>query len=145
MKKRLMTSLAAGALMAAMLPGVASADKPTVYGPFTDTFTDFNPCTGEEMEVTLTFTFYDHEGHKNNFVGRAELTGSTSEGHVLIGGHDRVSAGPNGVSASFKDVWRNPDNGEKFQVSGKFRERGNAPVVEEFAMRCVGAPTILPE
>ena len=51
MKKRLLTGLAAGALMAAMLPGVATADQPTGSTTFWR-----NPDTGQ------TVPCFDPEG-----------------------------------------------------------------------------------
>ncbi|MGD8487238.1 MAG: hypothetical protein PVH07_11430 [Chloroflexota bacterium] len=139
MKKRLMISLFAGVLMAAMLPGVASADKPVT---FTDSvsFQDVDPCTGELVNVTLVFDIAIHE-HPNNFVVTVQRSGEIEEGYVFLGGQEHFVANENGEGGTFKDMWRNPETGAKFSVDGKFRIRGNAPIVEEFEMRCLGAPT----
>lgn len=120
----------------------AAADPPTVIGPITDEFSDIDPCTESPMDVSITFTFFDHVGHNQNFVGRiGERTGETSNGYVLIGGHDNFRANENGASGSFKDVWRNPDNGNKIQAAGKFRVVGNSAFVDSFDLRCVGGGT----
>ena len=139
MKKRLMISLFAGVLMAAMLPGVASADKPVT---FTDEvmFPDTDPCTGQLVDVTLVFDIAIHE-HRNNFVVTVQRSGSIDTGYEFLGGQEHFVANKNGEGGTFNDMWRNPDTGAKFQVAGKFRIRGNAPIVEEFEMRCLGAPT----
>ena len=139
MKKRLMVSLFAGVLMVAMLPGVASADQPVT---FTDdvTFSDIDPCTDELVNVTLVFDIATHE-HRNNFVVTAQRSGSIDTGYEFLGGQEHFVANRNGEGGTFIDMWRNPETGAKFQVAGKFRIRGNAPIVEEFEMRCLGAPT----
>lgn len=141
---RRITFLAVVALLIGVMAAPASADRPTVFGPFTNTFTDVDPCTGLLQAVTVTITFNDHEDHNNNFVGRAETTGTTDAGYVMIGGHDQFVANENGVRGSFKDVWRNADSGDKMQASSKLRIVGNAMVIDEFELRCVGGPTILP-
>jgi hypothetical protein len=95
------------------------------------------------MEVTFTFTVFAHEGHNNNYVERlGERTGSTDSGYVLIGGHDNFRANKNGVSAGFKDVWRNPDSGDKMQATGRLRVVGSSAVIDSFDLRCVGGPTV---
>ena len=142
MKKRLMISLFAGVLMAAMLPGVASADTPETFSD-EFTFSDFNPCTGLPQDITIAVDVALHE-HRSNFVAIVQRSGTTDDGFVMQGGVERFVENQNGVSAGFMDMWRNPDTGAKFQAAGKFRMRGNAPIVDPFKLRCIGAPTILP-
>ena len=131
-------------VLVGLMAAPAAADKPAEFGPFTDgPFQDFDPCTGLEMDVEITFTVFAHEGHNNNFVIRfGERTGETSSGYVLVGGHDNFRANTGGEFGSFKDVWRNPENGDTMQAAGRFRMVGNAPVVDSFDLRCVGGPTI---
>jgi hypothetical protein len=71
-----------------------------------------------------------------------EKSGTTSNGYVLIGGHDNFPANNGGASGSYKDVWRNPDNGNKMQAAGKFRAVGNSAFIDTFELRCVGGPTV---
>jgi hypothetical protein len=142
--RRLLTLLATVMVLVGLIAAPAAADEPAEIGPFTDgPFSDFNPCTGDPMEVTITFTVFVHEGHNNNFVVRlGERTGSTDSGYVLIGGHDNFRENNNGVSAGFRDVWRNPDNGDKMQATGRLRVVGSSAVIDSFDLRCVGGPTV---
>ena len=138
--RRFVLAVVLALMMAIAVP--AAADPPTVFGPFTDTFTDLDPCTGLDQEVTITITFYDHESHNNNFVGRANATGTTDTGYVMVGSHNGFRANNNVVIGSFKDVWRNPDTGAKFHAAGQLRIAGNSIVIDEFNLRCIGAPTL---
>ena len=141
--RRSLTLLATVAILIGLVAAPAAADRPTEF-PYLDEFKDFDPCTGLPMDVTLEGTRFVHE-HKNNLVDRlGERTGSTSSGYVLIGGHDNLRITKNGVFVSFKEVWRNPDNGDKMQTTMRFRLVGNASVVDSLDLRCVGGPTILP-
>jgi hypothetical protein len=141
--RRSLTLLATVMVLIGLIAAPAAADKPTVIGPITNEFSDFDPCTGDEMGITITFTVFEHQGHNHNFVGRlGERTGETSNGYVLIGGHDNFQGNENGASGGFKDVWRNPDNGNKMQATGKFRVVGNSAFVDSFDLRCVGGPTV---
>jgi hypothetical protein len=141
--RRLLTLLATVMVLMGLIAAPAAADKPFVDGPFTaGPFTDIDPCTGDPMEVTITFTVFVHEGHNNNFVIRfGDRSGSTDTGYVLLGGHDNFREDNNGVSASFKDVWRNSENGDKMQATGRLREVGSSAVIDSFDLRCVGGPT----
>lgn len=141
--RRSLTLLATVMVLVGLVAAPAAADKPTVLGPFTNEFSDFDPCTGEEMDIELTFTVFEHQGHNNNFVVRlGERTGETSAGYILVGGHDGFRANTGGEFGSFKDVWRNPENGDKIQATGRFRMVGNSRVIDSFDLRCVGGPTI---
>ena len=140
--RRSFTLLATVMILVGLMAAPAAADKPT-ESPYLDEFTDVDPCTGLEMDVTVMGTFFDHVGHNNNFVGRiGERTGFTSAGYVLVGGHDNFRAKEHGVSGSFKDVWRNPDSGDKMQATGKFRVVGNSAVIDSLDLRRVGGPTV---
>jgi hypothetical protein len=142
--RRSLTLLATVMVLIGLIAAPAAADPPT-EAPFLAEFTDVDPCTGLEMDITVMGTFFDHIGHNNNFVGRiGERTGFTSSGYVLVGGHDNFRANKNGVSGTFKDVWRNPDNGDKIQATGRFLEVKGDVVIDRFDLRCVGGPTILP-
>lgn len=142
---RSITRLLVAAVLIGLIATPAAADVPTVDGPYTDVFGDIDPCTGTEHEITFTVTFFDHLGHNNSLIFRdINRSGSTDSGYVLTGGQLHVVANPNASLFNFIDVWRNPDTGSKMQARGTFRLAGNSPVVEEFTLRCIGAPTILP-
>jgi hypothetical protein len=144
MMRRLLTLLATLIVLIGLIAAPAAADKPAEIGPITNgPFPNIDPCTGDLIEVTMTFTVFVHEGHNNNFVLQVgERTGSTNSGYVLIGGHNNFRANNNGESASFKDVWSNPDNGDKMQATGRFRIVGSSAVIDGFDLRCVGGPTV---
>lgn len=140
--RRALILLATAMILIGLIAAPAAADRPTEIGPITNgPFPDIDPCTGDPMMVTINFTVFVHEGHKSNFVVRlGERSGSTDTGYVLIGGHDNGRENKNGESGSFKDVWRNPDNGDKMQAAGRFRDVGNSAVIDTFDLRCVGGP-----
>ena len=141
--RRLFTLLAAVAVLVGLMAAPAAADPPTVFTiPPPTPFLDPDPCTGLDHLITFNVTLHEHQGHSDNFVARAEVTGFTSSGYVLIGGHDNFQANNNVLTGSFKEMWRNPVDGSKFQASGTFRITGNGIVVNEFELRCVGAPTL---
>jgi hypothetical protein len=119
----------------------AAADKPVQLGPFQEVIVDVDPCNGGLMEFTLNLTFFEHQEHNNNFVGRIAVTGSTDSGYILKG-HDRLVQNQNGVRRALKVMGRNPETGDMLQVTPKFRMVGNSPVIDSFDLRCVGAPTI---
>lgn len=141
MKKRLMVSLATGALMAMMLPGVASADSPTIFEGTNGPFPETDPCTGDEMLVTINWTDRVHF-HKNNLVAIFSAEGTTDNGYVMTNASGRYVENKNKASEVFKDRWSNPDNGNKFEAAGKFQINFNTGEVthEEFELRCIGRP-----
>ena len=121
----------------------ASTDKPVVetFGPFTET--DIDPCTGKLHNLTFTVTIYDHF-HRNNIVTKIDKEAFTDSGYVLVGGAHKITENKSVFFINYRDVWRNPDTGAKMQATGQVRFAGNSPVIENFTLRCVGAPTILP-
>ncbi len=60
------------------LSGFAAADRPTTI-PFFIEFTDVNPCTGDEVTVTMIGELIIHE-HNGRFVIRIPRTITTSDG-----------------------------------------------------------------
>lgn len=135
---------ALAALLATMLPR-ALADKPTEISFPPDVFIDFDPCTGGLHEITIFFDVFLHEGHKNNFVGRAVRTGFTDSGYELFTGHEIVVDNGNVFVAKFKDMWRT-DDGRMFEASGRFTYNiiQDEVKVDKFVFRCIGGETILP-
>jgi hypothetical protein len=100
------------------------------------------------MEVTLDFAFYEHS-HENDFVGRVETTGTTSSGHVVVGGHDNIQENDDVEIYGIKDVWRNHVDGSMYETTLKITigaptSEVDGMVVDGFGLRCIGAPTILP-
>ncbi|MEA2058759.1 MAG: hypothetical protein U9O63_08560 [Actinomycetota bacterium] len=141
---RRLAILATVTVLIGLVAAPAAADNPSAFGPFTFPIDGVDPCTGSPHQITLEFVVFAHEGHKNNFVERLEMSGSTDSGYVLVGGHNNFVANNNVVTSGFKEVWSNPETGAKYQATGKFKITGNGAVVDEFALRCVGAATILP-
>ena len=75
--RRLLTLLATVTVLIGLVAAPAAADPPT-EAPFEANFSDIDPCTGLEMDITVMGTFFDHLGHDNNFVCRiGERTGFT--------------------------------------------------------------------
>ena len=136
--KRIILSLGLAALMVAALTPAAVADEPVLITD-SDTFTDVNPCTGEEHEVTIEFAFYDHEHENGAFVSPAVRSGTTDSGYVMQNGRDILVFTGNIVVAPFMDQWRHPD-GSKFVVRGVFVGdfRDFQIRVDEFSARCIG-------
>jgi hypothetical protein len=121
----------------------AAADQPVELWSFTIDFDDVDPCTGEDQTLTMTLTGYAHVDHRNNSVDWISKTGTADTGYVLLHGRDHSQTNKNVEVSTWKDVWRNPDTGAKMHVYGSYRLAGNSPVVDEFVLRCIGAPTIL--
>lgn len=136
--RRIILSLGLAALMVAALTPAAVADEPVLITD-SDTFTDVNPCTGEEHEVTINFEFYDHEHENGAFVSPAVRSGTTDSGYVMQNGRDILVFTGNIVVAPFMDQWRHPD-GSKFVVRGVFVGdfRDFQIRVDEFSARCIG-------
>lgn len=139
--RRSLMLLATVMVLIGLVAAPAAADQPVQDGPFQEVFVDVDPCTGGLMEVTLNFTFFGHPGHNNNFVGRVVTTGSTDSGYV-VKGHESFVQNNNGVRRGFKAMGRNPETGDKMQVTSRFRMVGNSPVIDSFDLRCVGGPAI---
>ena len=113
----------------------AAADAPAVR-PFTVTFPDVNPCTGEEMEVTVTGEVREHLGHDGRYVARASTTGTTSDGYVMDHGRSNIVVNDNVVSSTLNDMWRDAD-GSRFQAQSHFLEKDGEFVVDGFRLRCI--------
>lgn len=104
--------------------------------------------------VTLNFSTHLHV-HQNNVVVFIERTGSTSDGFEMRNGGESQQLNMNSMVGRFQfhDNWVNPETGQKFRVSGTgvgVFEDGPPPAdptevrVENFTIRCVGGPTLLP-
>lgn len=151
--RRLTAVLALAVLvLAALGTAPAAADNPE---PFPDSFSfpSINPCTGAPHLVTIDVMVRFHE-HHNNFVINITRSGSTSDGFVMHNGTETQNYNPVSEVATtqFKDFWRNSETGQRFHVRGNqtlvFGDGIEAPPtevrVENFSLRCIGAPTLLP-
>ena len=74
-------------LLAAPLPAAAAA--PLVF-PFSETFVDINPCTGEPHTIMVTGTFYEFD-RANGIAYRIDRLVATSSG--LSGSGNEVGIG----------------------------------------------------
>jgi hypothetical protein len=142
--RRVLTTLATIAILVGATAIPALADPTTTLVSFTNVYSDSDPCNGSTQVFTLNVTVTAHIGHNNNFVGRSFMTGTTDAGYIMTNHHETYVNNTGGERAHFKDVWRNPENGDKMEVSGAIRYVGNSAEIYEAVYRCVGAPTILP-
>lgn len=137
--------LAVTAILVGLLAFPAAAGPPVIDGPQPPAeFTDTDPCTGEDHDVSITVTFFDHF-HDNGMLFRdGDRSGFTDSGYFLQGGQLHIVDHSNVELVNFTDIWRNPETGEMFVATGRVRFAGNSPVVVEFNLRCITGPTILP-
>lgn len=131
-----MVATAVAALLVTMLASPALADEPVSFDDSV-TFTDINPCTGLEHEITRDFTVTLHE-HQNNTVVQVESTVTTDDGFEGSG-LETVALTKNFAAATFNFVVDNPDTGAKFTVKGnfKFDLRTGEFRVDRFGFNCV--------
>jgi hypothetical protein len=113
-----------------------SADKPVEISPPSQTFTDTNPCTNTEMEVTINLEVRLHV-HGDNEVVHVSKTGTTNDGYVMNHGVESFVFNGNVARGSFTDNWTNAD-GSKFKAQGVFVAKEDGVVVDRFTLRCVG-------
>lgn len=113
----------------------AGADQPVQF-EFSLTFSDVNPCTGLDIDITLNLVIEEHM-HQNNFVAKLRRTGSTSDGFIMQNGTESFVETPNGIRGSFMDQWRGPD-GQKFRVRGVFNENHGELKTDQFSLLCIG-------
>jgi hypothetical protein len=123
-------------VVALSVAGPAAADSPTAF-PFSVTFDDVNPCTGDFHTVTIAGTTFVHF-HGDRIVAYSERTITTSDGFV---GHGRDSGVENGqVSTfSFLDILANA-SGDRFRARGVFVFDVSTGTmrVERFELTCLG-------
>lgn len=129
-------ALVASAMLVVLMAAPALADEPVSFD-FSETFTDVNPCTGLEHEVTIDFTVTLHE-HQNNTVIQLDGTVTTDDGFEGTGLQTAVLT-KNFGTATLNFVVDNPDTGAKFTVKGnfKFDFRTGEFRVERVAVNCV--------
>ena len=134
--------LAAATVLSIGLGAVArspvAADAPTTVVD-SWTFTDINPCSGAEHEITLNADITVHE-HQNNVVVHLARTGSTDDGYVMNHSVETFVENSNVARGSLTDQWRNPD-GSKYRVNGHYTINFNKGemVAGGFTMSCLGS------
>ena len=130
-------TIASGFGIAGLGAAPVAADAPAEF-TFSNTFTEINPCSGEEIDITITADERVHLGHDGKFVGRLSKTGTTSDGYVMEHGRERVVFNGNNASGSLNDTWRNAD-GSMFKAQGHFLDKDGELVVDSFRLRCIKA------
>ena len=116
--------------------GTASADRPFEVS-FSDTFTDVNPCTGDEQEITINLVASIHE-HGDRQVVHVDRTGTTDDGYVMDHGVETFVFNGHVARGSFTDNWVD-SNGSRFQAKGSFVDNLNKGelMVDRFRLRCI--------
>lgn len=129
-------ALVASAMLVVLMAAPALADKPFTISD-SETFTDVNPCSGLEHEITRDFTLTIHE-HRNNVVVQVDSTVVTDDGFEGSG-HETFVDNGNIVTGTLNFVLDNPETGAKFTVKGHFTFdiRNNELRVERFVFNCV--------
>ena len=143
--RRTLTLLATVAILIGLVAAPAAADKPIPIG-FDEPVLDVNPCTGEEIDLYLTFQGYEHGHlvddalwhlfldvlvhednfvHQNNYVRSGAFTsGHTSDGYFLDHGREHWMINDNHKNrklvVTFHSTWSN-EAGSKFAVNGVWR------------------------
>jgi hypothetical protein len=114
----------------------AQADPP-VAETWTDVFTDVNPCSGENHELTISNEARVHQ-HPNNTVIIASRTGTTDSGFEMVSGTLHLVRGESTVGLT--DVWHNPTTGEKLvaHVTVVLDPNTLTVRIERVSLRCLG-------
>jgi len=135
-------NLFAISVLTALMLAISSptqADKPFLLPDEEFTFTNPDPCTGLEQEVTIYVTSYLHE-HKNNFVLLVERSGESDAGYYMFSGVETQTFNINTeiFKGSFVDMWRTED-GRLWQVRQNFviDDATGELIVDNFMFRCL--------
>ena len=117
----------------------ALADKPESVGPISWTFTDENPCTNQDHDVTIVILVSEHQ-HNGRLVVHMQRSGSTSDGFTMVAGTQSWVDNGQVQRGRFVDQWRH-DDGRKFKVHGGFVYNGNQGEVKIDSLRldCIGS------
>ena len=136
MFKRLLATAGCMIMLSGVFVVQAGAAQPVRFSDSV-TFTDINPCTGHENQVTLNIGVTIHE-HERNVVVTTRTTGSTSDGYTVRGG-DSFVGNAGGERGTFNFQARGP-NGEKFRVHGNFAFNANQGELkfDRFSLTCIG-------
>lgn len=134
--KKAIGALVASAMLVVLMAAPALADKPITISD-SDTFTDVNPCSGLEHEVTIDFSITIHE-HRNNLVLQLDSSVVTDDGFEGSG-HETFVDNGNIATSTLNFVLNNPETGAKFTVKGHFTFdiRNDELRVDRFVFNCV--------
>ena len=134
MLKRLLAMTGCMIMLSGVFVVQAGAAPPERFTE-TNTFTDVNPCTGQEHQVTVTTAVTIHENNRN-FVVTGRTTVSTSDGYVGRGG-DSFVENAGGARGNLNVQVRGPD-GERFRVRGNFAFNANQDELkfDRFSLTC---------
>ena len=127
-----------GATVAVAAAGTASADRPIEIVDPGEPFTDVNPCTGLDHEITINGVVRLHL-HGEREVAHIATTGSTDSGYVMEHGVSSFVFNGHVARGTFTDNWVNPDDGSRFQARGAFVFNLNTEklLVDTFSLRCI--------
>jgi hypothetical protein len=132
--KRVVIGLMSVVALALAAPAVA--DRPTPF-TFEDVFPDVNPCTGNDMTVTIAGSGFVHQ-HGSRVVGYTQRTITTSDGFV---GHGTDSFVDNGQILKFRqtDILTNA-SGDRFRARAVFvlDLATDTAKVDKFELTCLG-------
>lgn len=138
MRRMIFAAIAGAMSMTLMAAPPVLANEPVT---FTDsfTFTDVNPCSGVDHEITIDVVLSIHE-HRNNEVVHGDRSGTTDSGFTMIAGTESFVANGDVERVAFTDQWRHPD-GSKFVAQGQFVFSLNRLelLVDNFSLRCLGS------
>lgn len=137
--RRLLVAAAVAAMTVSTLAAPASADQPAEF-TVSNTFPAVDVCTGNEVEVTLTFDISIHE-HRNNWLGTVQRSGSIEPGgYTMLSGNETFVVNQGGAHGHINEIWRN-DEGSAVRLLAVFVF--NAPQgevkVDQVRLECVGA------
>lgn len=134
--KKTARALIAAAMLVTLMASPALADQPRVESEQV-IFTDLNPCTGSDNEITIDFTIKIHE-HRNNFLLVIDSTVVTDDGFEGTG-HETFVDNGNIVTSTLNFVIDNPETGAKYTVKGHFTFdiRNEELRVDRFRFNCV--------
>jgi hypothetical protein len=136
MRKLLIAPLV-GAMFVLSAASPAAAD-PAFEVSIVETFTDIDPCTGLEHEVTLDVTFYVHN-HDDDSVARGVRSLSTTLGYTGGGTSSYVWNG-NVEMFRLTDVITN-ESGDKILARAVFQAdlRNETARIDKFDLTCLGS------
>ena len=112
MRRVAITTVLCAALAVFGLAPTASADPPVEIVDVRELHNEMDPCTGEPMDVTLTFNVGIHT-HRNNTIFIVDLHSVTSTGYVGRG-HETFVTTKNRISDVANWVNVNAETGARF-------------------------------
>lgn len=129
-------ALLAAAMLVTLIASPALADEPSMESEVV-TFTDLNPCTGSDNEITIDFGLKIHE-HQSNFLLVIDSSVTTDDGFEGSG-HETFVDNGSIVTSTLNFVLDNSDTGAKYTVKSHFTFdiRHGELRVDRFRFNCV--------